>query len=304
MNDRIVKNVAASVKNRLLNIARQNHKPFEEVLVLYGLERFLYRLSISPYKEKFVLKGGLLLIGFGFPQARPTKDIDFLGLMNLDIGTASEYIQKIANIDIDDGLQFDLSNLAHEEMTPTSEYPGFRFKFSSQLGQARIPIQIDIGFGDSMVPDPNEMEFPTILEMDPPIILSYSPETIIAEKFEAALDLADINSRMKDFYDIWVLSQSHVFDGQTLKEAIFATCKCRNTPLHPNAEVFSDEFFKKQDKQKQWSAFIKKGPFSNAPKAFSILMEDIKAFLLPIALKKYDDQFNKSWPSTGPWQDM
>ena len=218
MNKPSTKNMAASVRSRLLTIARQTGKPFEEVLVLYGLERYLFRLSRSSHKKDFILKGGLLLIGIGFPQARSTRDIDVLGTIPNDVDIVSKAIKEIGRIEANDGLFYDFTNMSNEVMASDSESPGMRLKFSAQLGQARIPIQIDIGFGDEVVPTPKEITFPTLLDMEPPLINGYSLETMIAEKFEAALDLADVNSRMKDFYDIWGLSNKFPFDGNYFKK--------------------------------------------------------------------------------------
>lgn len=169
-----LKNLAKSVRARLLNIAHRTDKPFEELLVLYGLERFLFRLSQSVHKDNFILKGGLLLIGMGVPQARPTRDIDFLGLISGNIEAVSRTIQEIGSIDIEDGMVYDFSQLTNEPMSPNSDYPGIRFKFLGRLGQTRIPMQVDIGFGDRVVPAANEMSFPTLLDME-----SYAVETII-----------------------------------------------------------------------------------------------------------------------------
>lgn len=211
-----VRDVAASVRARLLNLARRASKPYDEVLIQYALERFLFRVSKSPYKERFLLKGGLLLMGKGFPRARPTRDIDFLGLMPSDLEAVSRTIRRIGELVFEDGMVYDFSRMTYETLTPESDYTGVRLKFSGWLGKARVPMQIDIGFGDSVVPDPVEMVFPTLLDTDPPMILGYTHETVIAEKFEAALDLADLNSRMKDFYDIWFLCQACAFEGRMI----------------------------------------------------------------------------------------
>ncbi len=300
-----MKNIANSVRARLLNVARQSGKPFEELLVLYGLERFLARLSQSVHKDNFILKGGLLLIGMGAPQARPTKDIDLLGLISSNVLMVSQAIKEIGSINLDDGAVYDFTQLTYEPMSPDSDYPGIRFKFIGRLGQARIPMQVDIGFGDPLIPAAIEMTFPTLLDMEPPVIMAYAMETIIAEKFEAALDLADINSRMKDFYDIWVLSQKYSFQGRPLQEAIIATCTRRRTPISPNAEIFSEEFEKGFDKETQWLAFIRKGQMGEVPEEFSMIMEDIRLFLLPIALStEQRDPFESEWPPGGPWKKV
>jgi len=298
------KNITTSVRARLLNIARQTGKPFEELLVLYGLERFLFRLSQSVHKDNFILKGGLLLIGMGVPQARPTKDIDFLGLISSNIEVVSKTIKGIGNIDTEDGMVYDFSKLTNESMSPNSDYPGIRFKFLGRLGQTRIPMQIDIGFGDRVVPAAKEMSFPTLLDMEPPVIRSYAVETIIAEKFEAALDLADLNSRMKDFFDIWILSQKYPFGGQSLQEAIIATCRRRKTSISSKAEIFSREFAIRFNKQIQWSAFLRKSPMGEVPEEFSIIMKGVQDFLLPVTMETENENlFESEWPPGGPWHE-
>jgi predicted nucleotidyltransferase component of viral defense system len=303
MNSPPTKDMAASVRSRLLNIARQTGKPFEEVLVLYGLERFLFRLSRSLHKENFILKGGLLLIGLGFPQARPTRDIDLLGTIPGDMDTVSKAIQEIGEIKVNDGLVYDFTHMNYEVISPDSEYPGVRLKFIAQLGQARIPIQIDIGFGDQVLPTPKEMEFPTLLDMEPPVIKGYSLETIIAEKFEAALDLADLNSRMKDFYDIWGLSRKFSFNGQLLQEAIVATCTRRKTIIGSKGEIFSKNFADRPEKKAQWIAFINKGTTGDVPEDFVTLMSHIRTFLFPIAqASEQGKSFQGSWSEGGPWE--
>jgi predicted nucleotidyltransferase component of viral defense system len=304
MNQRAPKDVVASVQSRLLNLARQTGRPFEEVLVLCGLERFLFRLSQSLHRDRFVLKGGLLLIGMGFPAARPTRDIDFLALMSTNIDAVSQAIQEIGTIHVNDGVVYDFSKLRHETMSPNTEYQGIRFKFVGELGQARIPMQVDVGFGDRVVPEAREMAFPTLLDMDPPLIVGYSMETVVAEKFEAALDLADLNSRMKDFYDIWALSQKYSFDGPSLKEAIIATCARRKTAISSEAEIFSNRFAEGSDKNAQWSGFLKRSALADTPGDFVDVMEAIRRFLLPIALAtQKDSPFQGTWPEGGPWQE-
>ena len=298
-----VKDITASVKSRFLNIARQTQKPFEELLVLYALERFLFRLSQSPHKENLILKGGLLLMALGFPQARPTRDIDLLGTIPDNLDTISSTIQAIGRIEANDGLKYHFAHMKSEELSSDSEYSGARFKFMALLGKARIPIQIDIGFEDEIVPSPMEMEFPTLLDMDPPVINGYSLETVIAEKLEAALDLADLNSRLKDFYDIWVLSRKFSFDGQLLQKAIIATCTRRKTIIRSDAQIFSSDFADRPEKKNQWSAFIDKGMKVDVPEDFATVMSEIKSFLLPlIKSSEIGESFQGSWPQGGPWE--
>jgi predicted nucleotidyltransferase component of viral defense system len=301
---KIIKNMVSSVRNRLLEIARRKNRPFEEILVLYGLERFLFRLSLSDHKNQFILKGGLLIYGMKLSEARPTRDIDLLGLTQYNIEAVSEIVQEIGKIDFDDGMNYDFEQLTHETMAPDSEYPGIRLKFIGKLGKTRIPMQLDIGFGDVVVPDAIEMVFSTILDMEPPTILAYALETIVAEKFEAALDLAGLNSRMKDFYDLWILSQKYYFDGRTLQEAIIATCNRRETVIQSDAEIFSTEFGNNVDKEAQWAAFINKGPIAEAPDDFSRIMEALRDFLQPVAVSfEKKDKFELKWVPGGPWHD-
>jgi predicted nucleotidyltransferase component of viral defense system len=299
-----IKNMVSSVRNRLLELARRKNRPFEEILVLYGLERFLFRLSQSAYKKQFILKGGLLIYAMDLSEARPTRDIDLLGLNQNNIEAISEMIREIGEIDFNDGMNYDFDQLTHETMAPDSEYPGIRLKFIGKLGKTRIPMQLDIGFGDAVVPDAREMDFPTLLDIKAPTIIAYAIETIVAEKFEAALDLADLNSRMKDFYDLWILSQKYSFDGRSLLEAIIATCDKRRTIIRSDADIFSPEFRKNVDRETQWAAFISKGPMDDAPDDFSAIMEALHDFLHPLAVScEKKDKFELKWAPGGPWHD-
>jgi predicted nucleotidyltransferase component of viral defense system len=298
-----VKNIAASVRNRLLAMARRNGKPFQSVLTHYGLERFLFRLSRLPLKEKFILKGGLLLVGMGLPMARTTRDIDFLGLGSGDIDAVGASIREIGNVTVDDGLVYDFDHLSTEAMAEDAEYPGIRLKFDAWLGKARIPMQIDVGFGDIMIPEARDMTFPTLLDMEPPVVKAYGVETIIAEKFEASLDLVELNSRMKDFYDIWMLSRAYPFHGLTIQEAVVATCERRSTPLSSRAPVFSSAFAERSDKQAQWKTFLKKIQLQDVPKDFSTIIKDFGEFLYPVTeASENHRRFEEKWLPGGPWQ--
>jgi predicted nucleotidyltransferase component of viral defense system len=299
-----IKDMAASVKTRLLSLAHRTGKPYDEVLVQYALERFLFRLSKSSSKQHLLLKGGLLLLAKGLPQARPTRDIDFLARMPGDPDAVSQIFRTIGENVFPDGVVYDFSGITHEAIAPESYYPGVRLKFSARLGKARIPMQIDVGFGDRVVPDPVEMVFPTLLDAEPPVIFGYAPETIIAEKFEAGLDLADLNSRMKDFYDIWYLSQTCAFDGRVLQGAIIATCERRRTGIRSEAEMFSDGLASRPEKKRQWSAFLGKGLLTGAPEDFSLLLNAIQGFLRPI-VEAYErnQKFDLKWPPGGPWKE-
>ena len=303
MNATPVKNSAASVKNRLLAAARQSGKPFQTLLTHYGLERFLFRLSLSPLKEKFILKGGLLLVGMGLPMARTTRDIDFLGLVPADINAVGTLIREIGNVALDDGIVYKFDDLSIETMAEEAEYPGMRLKFDAWLGKARIPMQIDVGFGDAVVPEAREMTFPALLDMEPPVVRAYSIETIVAEKFEASLDLAALNSRMKDFYDLWMLSRAYPFHGLTLQDAVMATCERRATPLSTRALIFSKEFAAGAAKLTQWTTFLRKAQLPGISDDFPTIMAHIGEFLRPVAEASENlRRFEKEWLPGGPWR--
>lgn len=303
MSGKAIRNIAASVRNRLLNLARGAGKPYNEILIQYALERFLFRLSKSPFNHEFLLKGGLLLMARGLPQARPTRDIDLLGLSANEPDAIPRIFQTIGESAFQDGVIFDFTQMSYETLTAESEYPGIRLRFQGRIGSATVPMQIDIGFGDIVVPDPTEITFPTLLETEPPVILGYAPETVIAEKFEAALDLAYLNSRMKDYYDIWFLSKTRAFVGQILQEATVSTCRRRKTEVRSDAEMFRDEFMVKPDKQSQWMAFLRKSALSEVPENFSEIMNDLRLFLQPLA-DACDENliFQAEWPPGGPWK--
>lgn len=283
-------------------MARQSGKPFQSLLTHYGLERFLFRMSRSPLKEKFVLKGGLLLMDMGLPMARTTRDIDFLGLGSKDTEAIGASIREIGSMSFDDGLVYESDPMSIEAMAEDTEYPGIRLKFDAWLGKAKIPMQIDVGFGDIMIPEARKMTFPTLLDMEPPVVKAYGIETIIAEKFEASLDLVELNSRMKDFYDIWMLSRTYPFQGTTLQEAVIATCRRRSTPLISQAPVFSREFAERSDKQAQWKTFRKKNQLPDILEDFSAVMKDFGEFLHPVAeASENRKHFDKNWLPGGPW---
>ncbi len=208
------KNIAASVRQRLLNRARSDLRPFNELLQYYAMERFLYRLSKSKYANQFILKGALMLRVWEAPEHRPTMDIDMLGNVSNNQESIRLQIKKILAVDVHlDGLIFDAESVLSQRITEDADYQGVRVRFKGALGTARINVQIDIGFGDIFYPKAKKSELPTMLEYPAPKLLCYSRESAIAEKFEAMVKLGMLNSRIKDFYDIWMLSRQFDFDG-------------------------------------------------------------------------------------------
>lgn len=242
-----------------MNIARTEKIDFDALLLRYFQERFLYRLALSEFCDRFVLKGGLLLICLKMPRSRPTKDIDFLAEQVKNDPIELEHIfRNIAEIPYDHGIKFISSSVTSERIKEDADYEGIRLKIDGTLGQARKRLQIDIGFGDVIIPQAVQIEFPTLLEETPPKIRAYSIESIISEKFEAMVKLAMANSRMKDFYDVYTLSMSYNFQSNSLKKAIESTFHRRKTSIPDNPLVFREEFHKDEGRQKQWTAFLRK----------------------------------------------
>lgn len=306
MSEKMPKNIAASVSQRLLNKARNDKCPFNELLQYFAIERFLFRLSRSSHAEKFILKGALMLRAWQAPLFRPTLDIDMLGR---NTGNEIEKIKKLVCeicqvlVEPEDGLKFDTDNIAGERITEDADYQGVRVRFAAQLGTARIPMQIDIGFGDVIFPAPQETILPTILDFPPPRLVGYSRESTIAEKFEAMVKLGELNSRMKDFYDIWLLSRQFDFKGDQLKIAVSETLKNRGTNLAAEPAAFSDSF--SSMKSGQWQGFQRRLGQENIPKNFAEIMGQVKIFLGPIVESIHGGKATSSnWIAPGPWQDQ
>lgn len=217
-------NLTASVHQRLLNHARATERPFNEVLQRFALERFLYRLGHSPYARRFVLKGALMLTAWQIPSARPTRDIDLLGRMGNSVEQVVSAVKAICREPVpDDGLRFETEGIIGERITETAKYVGVRVRFNAYLGNARIPVRIDVGFGDPLVPGSSLVRLPTILDFPPPEVQGYSRESAIAEKYHAMVYRGQLNSRMKDFYDVWSLATHFRFEGSILAQAIWET---------------------------------------------------------------------------------
>ncbi|MDD3252522.1 MAG: nucleotidyl transferase AbiEii/AbiGii toxin family protein [Lachnospiraceae bacterium] len=248
-----------SVKDKLKNFARETGKTMQDALVLYGLERTLYRLSISEYAERFTLKGGIFLYAlFDGDYARATTDIDLLAQsIPNDAEKMKAVFAHIFAIECDDALRYDLETLDVQNITEFKEYHGVKVTVMAYLDRTRIPVSIDIGFGDVIYPERALIDFPTILGMDSPKLFGYTMVTSIAEKFEAFVNLGLANSRYKDFYDIYVLAIRYDIDGNTLQRAIMETFEHRATTFE-DIVAFDNEFAADRIRQSRWKAFIKK----------------------------------------------
>ena len=250
---------ATSVKDRLKNQATASGRAFQELLLSYGLERTVYRLSMSEYKERFTLKGGIFLYAlFDGEFARATRDIDFLAKdMSNNVEDMKKVFEAIFSIECDDALRFDLGTLDVKDITEFKEYHGVSVSIIAYLDRTKVPVSIDIGFGDIIYPDRVKMDFPVLLDMEVPEIFAYSISSVISEKFEAIVSLGDANSRYKDFYDIFILADRYDFDGIELKEAIRETFEHRGTGFD-DIFAFTDDFLVSEIHQSRWKAFLKK----------------------------------------------
>ena len=285
----------ASVKARLLNIARENQKDYNAVLLQYCQERFLYRLSISAYKDNFVLKGALLFLIYQMPRLRPTKDIDFLGNgISNDLEKMKRVIQNIAKIPAEDAVIFHPENILLENIAEEGEYQGVRIRLDGRLGSVKKTIQMDIGFGDIIMNGPVELDYPTLLDNPVPTIKIYSLESSIAEKFEAIVKYNFLSSRMKDFFDILYLARNQSFQFDQLHKAIEATFNNRKTPLIDRQVVFDQKFKNDPAKQKQWNAFLNRSKLEEE-KSFKKVIELLEIFLEPVCQKPDMQNMNKKW---------
>jgi len=304
MKKRPIKDVAASVHRRLLNVARQANRPFNDLLQYYADERWLYRLSQSQYSERFILKGALMLLVWDTPVRRPTRDIDLLGRVSNDLESIRSAISEVCRTAVEeDGLVFDADNVTTERITEDADYEGVRARFRGHLGNSRIAMQIDIGFGDEITPGPVGIVYPTILDHPSAELRAYNRETAVAEKLEAMVKLGELNSRMKDFFDIWLLAEHFEFDGQTLAECVRRTFQQRQTQLHPEPICLTEGFSIDLAKTDQWEALVRRGRLSDAPTGFPKVVEHVRAFLRPLMSAIAEEQdVDMRWPPGGPWQ--
>lgn len=276
-----VRNMDASVKARLKNIAKEYKKTFNLILQLYMQERLLYRLSVSEYKDNFILKGGLLLYSMTGFTGRPTRDIDFLAYQILnDMESIKEVFRKICKVEYNDGIVFNSNSVSVEKISKEAEHGGIRVKLIGYLGKAKEMLWVDIGFNDIVVPEVITADYPVFLDMDYPKIKMYSFESVVAEKFEAIVSLGELNSRMKDFYDIFILLSEKKFNRDILQNAIVETFKRRGTDILKFDQVFKKEFIEDNNRINQWKLFLKKIGQQNIE--FEYVMDAIKKSLLPI----------------------
>ena len=303
MNQTPIKNLPASVRQRLLNHADKRSEPFQYVLVQYGMERLLYRLSRSAHRDRFVLKGALLFSVWSDTPHRPTMDVDLMSAASAEIAELVAAFKAIIATPVEaDGLVFFPDSVRAEEIRETHAYTGVRIRLLAMLEAAHIDLQVDIGFADVITPGPVELNYPTLLEFASPRLKAYPRETVVSEKFEAAVSLGMQNSRMKDFYDLWVMARQFEFEGNILVSAIRNTFDRRKTGLPSAAPVaIPNEFSADSGKQKQWASFLAKSGLESLP--LPEAAQQIEAFLSPPGLAAAQWQsFHARWVPPGPWQ--
>ena len=295
----------ASIRQRLQNLARAESEDFQAILIRYGLERFLFRLGRSDHADQYLLKGAFLFYAWSNEVARPTRDLDFLSFGPADVENLENSIASICRTRVPaDGLVFDRDSIRGRAIRGSAVYDGVRVKLTARLGNIRIPIQVDVGFGDAVTPAATALVYPTLLDHPAPEIHAYQPPTVIAEKFEAMVSLGAFNSRFKDFYDIWQLSRRLPFTGPELVAAVRATFERRTTSFPESTPLaLSEDFGRSKDRERMWKAFVTRLDLDVGGATFALVISDTRPFLLPVL----DDARSAvvqltNWLPGGPWK--
>ncbi len=300
------KNMGASVRDRLTQRARAAGENVQLILTRYAVERLLYRLSVSAHSDKFVLKGAMLFSLWSPTPYRATSDLDLLGMGDPAATALIAAFRDVLQVEAaDDGVTFLPETLRAEPTRPQDEYAGVRVLFDAMIAGARLPIQVDVGFGDAVTPAAQQIEYPSLLEMPTAKLKAYPPETVVAEKLEALVSLGVANSRMKDFFDLWAISQTFAFEGTVLARAIKATFERRTTALPAQTPFgLSEAFAADPAKQVQWLAFLRRTEIALAPEPLYELIPAISAFLTPVLRAARSSESPPGhWPSGGPWRE-
>jgi hypothetical protein len=279
----VPKNLAASVKARLQNEAARRGEDFNLLLLRYGIERLLFRLSQSSHAGRFLLKGAMLFVVWDEKTHRPTRDLDLLGFGPSEKEDLRKVFQDVATTPVvDDGLFFDPESVRAEEIREDSAYGGVRVRLMAKLGTAELPVQVDVGVGDAVTPAPETVQFPTLLNFPAPVVRTYPVYTVVAEKFEAMVKLGIANTRMKDFHDVWFLTRRFKLEEATLRQAIEATFAHRQTPLPTWSNALDDALANDPTKQTQWAAFIRRNGLTGLPAQFAEVVVSFREYLAPV----------------------
>ncbi len=298
-------NIPASIRARLLDGAKRRGEDFQLVLQRYGAERFLYRLGESDHRERFVLRGAMLFALWGGSLYRATRDLDLTGFGPNNKYSLTDAIREICQIPCAlDGIEFLPDSVRAEPIRDESEYLGFRVRLEARLAGAIILLQVDVGFGNAIVPAATDEVYPVLLDGPPPRIRAYPCEAVVAEKFHAMVVLGAANTRMKDFYDLVVISVGFAFSGSTLAAAIAATFERRATPI-PVAQPasLSPAFYADAARATQWRRYLQRNGLPGAPTDFDVVRESLRGFLdLPLRVLAEGREFSGNWEPGGPWK--
>ena len=296
------KNPAASIRAKLLSLSREKGEDYQRVLGRFAIERFLYRLSISTYRDRFVLKGATLFTLWTGETHRPTKDLDLLGWGSSAIVDVEQVFRDICEIAEDDGIVFDSHSVQGTTIKENDEYNGIQIRFRAELAGAQITLQVDIGFGDAVFPEPELATFPVLLPMSAPIIRAYPREASIAEKLHAMVQLDIRNSRMKDFYDIWFMANNWTFKLESLRNAIALSFQRRGSVM-PNGVPFAltDEFLTDSQKMQLWKAFAGRLNAGDNALTLAEVGAVLRAFLVPCLSSETDTA--QVWTPTIGWHE-
>lgn len=299
------KGLPMSVQTRLVRHARAAGLDPNLVLTRYGVERFLYRLSRSPHADRFVLKGALLMLVWLGESIRPTRDADLLGFGDMSEQSLAAIFAEVCGVRVEpDGVEFLPSSVRVAPIREDDLYGGMRATLQGRLGTARLYVQVDVGVGDAVYPEPEWLDYPSLLDLPRPKLKAYRPETTIAEKLHAMVVLGEVNSRLRDFFDILALARHHRFDGDVLAQAVRATFERRRTPVPASLPVaLTSRFAAIPGKQAQWEAFLRKNGLSSVPGQLAEATAQIAAFMEPVIAAARDGRpLDVVWPPGGPWE--
>ena len=294
-----------AVRNQLARLAKASNKDVQSIMIHYANERFLYRIGVSTYANRFVLKGAYLFRIWTAADVRPTRDLDILGYGEMTLEDAESIIKDLCAFEFSgDGIRFREETVKSSFIRRESDYGGIRVKLIAQIAKARLPMQIDIGFGDVVTPPALEVEYPTLLDMPAPKIRAYPPETAVAEKFQILVDFGIVNSRMKDLFDLWVISETISFDGRSLANAIRKTFNRRNTPMPAGIPLaLTSRFADDPLKRTQWQGFLRKLDNCSAPDSLEQIQQQLRQFMLPpIRSIVANENFDWVWEPEKGWR--
>lgn len=299
-------NIAASIRTKLLNLSKTRKEDYNFLVIRYVGERLLYRLSQSQYQQQYILKGATVFQVWNGEPHRATKDLDLLCFGNNKIEYIENIFKEICSIRCEeDGIIFLPESIRGEVIKEDQDYEGIRIKLKGKLFEQEITVQVDIGFGDAVTPEAEEVEIESILDAPKPRLRIYPRETVVAEKFQAMVSLGISNSRIKDFYDIWFLAKNFEFKGDSLRQALKNTFDRRKTEIPVKEPLaLTKDFFNDSDKQKQWQAFLNTKKIGHTPNSFDEIINEIKDFIMPPCLAAaQNENFEKLWIRSGNWQD-